>query len=70
MKELEQTLWDRELMLESSIRRRKEKKAEEAQAGQSESTGPNAPTHTGDGTALQPRDHVSNPVNPMRRTMG
>lgn len=70
IRDLEQTSWDRELMLESSVHQRKEKEAAEAQAAQSESTDSNAPTHTGDGSALQPRDHMANPVNPMKRTMG
>ena len=70
VKDLEESLWARELMLESSIRRCKEKEAEAAKADAGGSTDGNAPTHAGDGTALQKREHEANPVNPMKRTMG
>lgn len=70
IKELEQALWDRELMSESMTRRRKEKEAQAAQTAKGSGPESNEPKVTGDGTILQKRDQEANPVNPMKRTMG
>ena len=70
IKELEQDLWDRELLSESMTKRTKEKENQAAQTANDSGTESREPKVTGDGTVLQRRDHKANPVNPMKRTMG